>query len=589
MLEQRWTLDDLYTSFESPEYKHDFASYKAEIAALSKWAQEELASADNAAAKLEYYVAKINELSKYNNLGSYAALVISTDTTNAAATKAGDAYGVASAELSTPRTLFMRFVGTLPDLDGVVAQSELLKEHAYFLAETRGKYAHSLSEREEVLLAKLKTSGSTAWENQVRQLTSTLEAEITLDGNNKAITLAELRNLNYSSDAAARKAGFEAELSSYKKIEKAIAFSINSVKGEAITVAKQRGYESILDMTLHSSRLERCTLDAMLSAMRDFLPSLRRYYKHKARALSHANGRLPYYALFAPIGSTDMRLTYDEAADFIVKHFSGFSSRKGDFARRMFDEGHIDAEPRSGKSGGAFCHNLHPIKQSRVLINYDNSFYSMTIMAHELGHAYHGYCLNDASYINSVYTMPIAETASIFAETIITNAALSAATRDEAFVILDNQLSSMCYVILDIFSRYIFETNLIDARQHGPLTVDELNALMAGAQKESYGDALDHDLLHPYMWLCKPHYYMAERNFYNFPYMYGLLFGNGLYSIYKREGDGFAAKYDAILAATGSNSLEAVGDISGLNVRSKEFWSASLKVVEEAVDKFCEM
>jgi len=319
------------------------------------------------------------------------------------------------------------------------------------------------------------------------------------------------------------------------------------------------------------------------------LPSLRRYYKHKAKWLGHANGQLPYYDLFAPIGNVDMSLNHEEAAEFIIKHFSNFNPEKGQFVRDMFEEGHIDLEPRSGKRGGAFCHNLHPIKQSRVLMNYDGSFYGMTILAHELGHAYHGYCLNDANYLNSVYTMPIAETASIFAETIVTNAALETATRDEAFVILNNQLSSMIYVIMDIYSRYIFESNMIAARENGSLSVDELNALMADAQKQAYGDALDHNLLHPYMWLCKPHYYMVNRNFYNFPYMYGLLFGNGLYAIYQREGASFADKYAAILAATGSNSLEAVGEISGINVRDKAFWASSLKVVENALDRFCEM
>jgi len=447
-----------------------------------------------------------------------------------------------------------------------------------------GKYL--LSEKEEVIAAKLRTTGSAAWTDMKDELLSNMRIPVMIDGEEKVLPLPAIRNLATDPNPETRKNAFFAEMESYKTVDKASAAALNAIKGEVWTMVKLRGYDSPLHMTLVTSRLEKETLDAMISAMEDFLPSLRRFYKKKAEVLGHKNG-LPFYDVLAPTSAVKMNFTYEESMAFVLEQFYTFSQKMGDMAKHAFDNNWVDAEVRVGKRGGAFCSNLHHIGQSRIVLNFSGSFSSVNTMAHELGHAYHGLCLKDVPYLNTIYTMPIAETASNFCEAIITDAAIKKASPEEKYAILEGELAAAMQVIIDIYSRFLFESRLFEKRQSGPLSVGEINELMKQAQIDAYGDAVDPSCLHEYMWINKVHYYYSERNFYNFPYAYGKLFASGLYARYLSEGDSFLDKYDALLAATGSNSLETVGDLAGINVREKDFWINSLKLIEQKVDEFC--
>ncbi|NLJ41249.1 MAG: M3 family oligoendopeptidase, partial [Clostridiales bacterium] len=314
-------------------------------------------------------------------------------------------------------------------------------------------------------------------------------------------------------------------------------------------------------------------------------PEFHKYYRRKAEILGHKNG-LPFYDLFAPLGKTDMKFTYEEARNYIVKNFKTFSDKLADFADNAFEREWIDAEPREGKTGGAFCYNIHAIKASRILSNFTGTFSDVTTLAHELGHGYHGLCLEDESALNSDYTMPIAETASIFCETIIMNAALKEATQEQSLGILESSISDSGQVIVDILSRFLFESKLFEIRKDHPLSVNELKRIMLDAQKESYGDGLDHDYLHPYMWVCKSHYYSADRNFYNFPYAFGLLFAKGVYAEYLKRGKAFVPEYDKLLQATGKNNIADVARMINIDIRSIDFWRSSLRLIKEDIERF---
>ncbi len=352
-----------------------------------------------------------------------------------------------------------------------------------------------------------------------------------------------------------------------------------------ITIAKKRGYTSPLEMTLVNSRMDQETLDAMMTAIKEYLPYFHKYLNKKANMLGYEKG-LPFYDLFAPVGNVDLRYSFEEAKDFIVDNFSSFSQKLGDFANQAFDNQWIDAEPRAGKVGGAYCNNLHMIKESRIMANFSGSLNDVTTLAHELGHGYHGDCLNNETGLNSDYPMPIAETASIFCETIVTNAAIKDASDDEALVILETDIMGSNQTIVDIYSRYLFETELFNRRKEASLSVDELKEIMMNAQKEAYGDGLDHDCLHPYMWACKPHYYYFDANFYNFPYAFGLLFAKGLYAKYLEIGEAFIPKYDALLAATGKHNVKDVLAIMDIDAHDPEFWRSSLEIIKEDIEKF---
>jgi pepF/M3 family oligoendopeptidase len=419
-------------------------------------------------------------------------------------------------------------------------------------------------------------------------LTSTLLVEINIQGEEKRLPLPVVRNMAYSKDAETRRTAYEAELKSYEKIEESSAACLNGIKGEVITVSKLRGYKSPLDQTLEKSRLDRATLEAMLTAMRESLPSFRKFYLKKAEKLGHKNG-IPFYDLFAPTGEGDMRFTYEEASKFVVNNFRTFSDKLADFAYNAFQKRWIDAEPREGKRGGAFCSNIHPIGESRILSNFTGSFSYVATLAHELGHGYHGSCLMDEGYLNSRYTMPIAETASIFCETIVKNAALKTASKEEAYTILEGDISDAGQVIVDIYSRFLFETELFRRREKASLSVNELKEIMINAQKEAYGEGLDPNILHPYMWINKPHYYYAGQNFYNFPYAFGLLFSKGLYAEYLKRGKSFVSDYDNLLAVTGKKKIADVTAMMNIDIHSVEFWRSSLKLIEKDIEKFIQL
>ncbi|MCK5200009.1 MAG: peptidase M3, partial [Spirochaetales bacterium] len=221
-----------------------------------------------------------------------------------------------------------------------------------------------------------------------------------------------------------------------------------------------------------------------------------------------------------------------------------------------------------------------------IMSNFDGSFSGVTTLAHELGHGYHGHCLKNESFLNSDYPMPLAETASIFCETLIINAALKNASEEEAFTILENSIQGDTQVIVDIYSRFLFESELFEKRKSASLSVEELKTIMLTAQKTSYGNGLDPDILHPYMWACKPHYYYADYNFYNFPYAFGLLFAKGLYAEYIKTGDSFIEKYDKLLKETGKKQIADVTAMIDIDIRSSEFWRSSLKLVEQDIEKF---
>ena len=580
-----WSLKELYSSFDSPEFKKDMEDVSKQIKGLRDWAKENFATREREGEKIEEYL-KLTDMVKFYGLMSFSSLSLSTDSENISAIKSLDILMKMSAEMTDPNVLFDKYVAECENLDKYIQGSSFLKEHEFYLKEKKEKAKYQLSDKEESLIAKLRNTGSGAWSQMKEQLAATVSADINIDGKDQELTLSMVRNLAKDESGDVRKKAYEAELKSYKKIDKAVAASLNAIKGEVITLCEMRGYASPLEMTVKQSRLDMETLEAMLSAMKDFLPVFHKFYRYKAEMLGHKNG-LPWFDILAPVGSVSMKFTIEEAADYIVKNFSDFSEKLGKFARHAFDNDWIDVFPKKGKRGGAFCAGVQPLKESRILTNFDGSFDAMLTLAHELGHGYHNLCLKEQSAFNKSVPMPVAETASTFCETLVARAALKTASKEEAFVIRDNDISGNAQVIVDIYSRFLFEDEVFKRRAKGSLSVDELNDIMIDSQKKSYGDGLDHNYLNPGMWINKTHYYSGTRSYYNFPYAYGQLFALGLYAQYVAEGKSFTAKYDDMLAATGKNTLADIGKLMGIDVKDKNFWVSSLKIIEKEIKEFC--
>jgi len=583
-----WSLNELYDSFESKKFKTDIEICEGKIREISEYARDNLCDGSGAAIKLETFLRLYNGLmGLLEQLLYYAHLTMSTDVTSLPAIKTMDALEAMDALLAEPKAAVIGFVSKIPDLGAVIQSSEYLSEHSFAINEMKDKAKRLLAPEAEACIAKMEITGSGAWERLREQITATLFIDITIDGKAKREPLSVIRNYAYSPDGKLRKNAYERELAAYETVETPIAACLNAIKGEVITVSGLRGYASPLEMTLENERMDKKTLDALMAAIRKYQPVFNRFLKHKAKLLG--KDKLPFFDLFAPLGSLDIKYTFSGAKAFVYKNFSSFSPRLGAFAKRAFDNKWIDVYPRAGKVGGAFCASIHKIEESRILMNFGGSFSDVTTLAHELGHGYHNECLRGQSFINCEYTMPIAETASTFCETLVINAALKNADKEASLAIINTDLTNAAQVITDIYSRYLFELKVFELRAKGPLSADELKGLMANAQKEAYGDALDDNFLHPGAWIPKAHYYHAHTNFYNFPYAYGFLFSKGLYAEYLKKGSAFADDYDALLSVTGRETLRGVGQKAGIDVRDKAFWENALKLVADEIELFVNM
>ncbi|WP_195988601.1 M3 family oligoendopeptidase [Clostridium sp. D53t1_180928_C8] len=584
-----WSLKELYPSFESDEFKLDMEKLTTKIQEINEWANEIVKDDCNILLKLEDYIKKYSKLTELiSKIGAFIELSISVNTKDSEALRYSDIFEKKLTYIVEASTKLERYISKISNIDSIIEKSELLKAHEFVLKNIVEQSKYLLSDKEESIIANMKNTGSNAWSKLKDNLISSLKVEINEDGEVKEYPLTVVLNMAEDKSEEVRKRAYEAEIASYKKVEEGVAAALNGIKGEVITVCDFRGYKSPLEKTLLDSRMDEESLNAMLDAMKESLPAFRKYLRRKAEMLGHTNG-LPFYDLYAPISSADMKFTYDEGARFVVKNFRTFSDNLGDFAQKAIDNDWIDVEPREGKVGGAFCAGLHFIGESRVLLNYGGSFGDVVTMAHELGHGFHGECLKKEAILNSEYPMPIAETASTFCETIIKKAAIKEANKDEALAILEAEICDCTQVIVDIYSRFLFEKSVFEARKESALTVEKIKELMLEAQRESYGDGLDPEYLHPYMWAWKPHYYDANYNYYNFPYAFGLLFAKGLYAEYLKKGTSFTSEYEKLLSITGKNKIADITKEVGIDIHNKEFWKNSLKTIQDDIEKFIEL
>ncbi len=576
-----WSLDVFYKGTGDPALSADLARLEAAIKEYDA-AVDALDPADAAATLGRAILLDEETTVLFSRIAGYFSLRRSANSADAE----GAAYitKIQALAASTTRSSvkFQKFVGSLDDLDALIASDELLGQYDFYLHETKKAVAHKLTDEAEVVFARMNISGGRAWGDLFSHLTATVK----VDYKGGTTSLSAIRGLADSDDPAERKAAYEAEIACYDKIKDSIAFALNSIKAQVNTEAELRGFADPLAMTLDQSRMKKATLDAMLEAMRETLPKFRQYLRHKAKLLGYEGG-LPWYEILAPMGSADSTAyTVEQAHKYLVERFSTFAPDLADMVDTAFRDEWIDFYPRAGKVGGAFCSNQPFLGQSRILTNFSGSFGSVVTLAHELGHAYHGQKIESHRPLNMHYTMPVAETASNFNELIIVNNAIENASGQQKIRLIESQIQDLTQIIVDIYSRFLFEDEVIRRRKSTFLFADDLCGIMLDAQKQAFGDGLDPNCLHPYMWCCKSHYYRAGLSYYNFPYAFGGLFSRGLYAKYLEEGESFLPKYRQLLKATTVDTVEQVAGIAGIDLTQPDFWRQSLATVTDQIDLF---
>ena len=576
-----WNLDKLYKGFDDPAYARDLqalqqllSEYKALIPQLPQLPPVE---------GLRRGIQLQEKLSDLSVVGSYASLRSATDATDPEPGSYMGRFMAIRSGFAAPSAEFNEWALSLPDLMELVRGDEYLKDYEYLFAVKLENAQYRMPSAAEAVAAKMGMSGGSAWSKLQGYLTST----VPVNYRGEVTNLSSIRNLAYDPDPQVRKDAYEAEIACYDAIKEPVAHALNAIKLETISDCQLRGYDSPLSRTLIGAEMKQETLDAMLAAMDEYSPKFWQYLKAKAKALGHENG-LPWYDLFAPMGDSSTVFTTEDAKAYLLKQFSTFDQELTDMVERAFDDAWIDFYPRSGKRGGAFCSGLRTLNESRILTNFDGMFTDVVTLAHELGHAFHNQCISAHRPLNHGYSMPLAETASTFNECVVMSAAISAAANDqERIALIESQLQDATQIICDIYSRFRFEKSVFDNRESKFMNADALCSQMLEAQKQSYGDGLDHSCLHPYMWICKSHYY--GPTYYNFPYAFGGLFARGLYAQYEKEGAAFVPKYKKLLYTTPIASAEDVAKVADIDLTDKAFWCAALQTIADQIDLFCKL
>lgn len=594
----RWDMTNVYPSLDSKEFKNAIKKYKSaldEMEVFFKKASKEGSKTDpkKLGKLLGESVDRFNALFELSGtIQPYIYSFVTTDSRNQEAMRILSEFEQISVQASVLNTKFQAWVGTLGKaaVKKAAKTNDSAKDHEFALNEAVEQSKYLMSEAEEVLAAELTLSGGNAFGKLQGTVTSQMTVDFELDGKAQKMPMPALINLRSHPDEATRRRGYEAENAAWEGVKEPLAACMNGVKGETLILDKKRGREDAVHASLDFARIDRATLDAMLGAMEDSFPMFQKYFKHKAKLIG--KDKLAWWDLFAPMGRTDKVYSWDEARDFIVTNFNKFSPELGTFAKRAFDNNWIDAEQREGKRGGAFCMGVSRVKESRILANFDGSLDQVGTLAHELGHAFHNECAYQANKteLQQATPMTLAETASIMCETIVTEAVLEQVTDpQEILAVLEAQMNNASQVVVDIYSRYLFEKEVFERRAKSELSADDLNDIMERAQKASYGEGLDEKYLQKFMWTWKPHYYSSGFSFYNYPYTFGLLFATGLYAIYQKRGAEFVPAYKALLASTGEARAADLADKFGINIRTKKFWADSLAIIGKRVDRYCQL
>ena len=627
-----WDLGSIYPDINSEKYKSDLAKLTEGIKTLKALNDQAENPDQKNHLNIQNWIADFFKADDIlgplaNTLAAYSYSIYSVDTTSKSLL---DNLNQVESLTDQYEIQLNRFSHTVAKNRGILSEFYVnfpqYKKYEFSINEMLEDDIHTLSPELEGIIAKLQQTGGRAWDRLHEQLISNLKDPET------GKLFNELRNDAYSPDARLRKESWQKEIALLKQNEIAFAASLNNLKGETLSLLEERSWNCAIDRALSSSRMKKETLDALIAAIEESLPQWRKYLKAKAEYLKNHNATastncgkekgLAFYDLFAPLdgntasdgntntaGQTETgcntatpsatnnraaseesllskNWTFEEARDYIVKEFTSFSPVMGDFARNAFDKNWIDARVHPGKVGGAYCQDFYVQKESRVLSNFTGAFSDIITLAHELGHAFHFFCIKDKNYRNANYPMTLAETASTFAETIVKQDILKTASKEDRIKILELDLQDTCQVLVDILCRFYFERSVFEERQNGELTSEDFCRLMAHAQERSYGDGLSAER-HEYMWAVKSHYYSVDLDFYNFPYAFGQLFAAGLYSRYKKEGKAFVDIYCNLLSDTGSMSCENLCFKAGFDITKKDFWKSGIDFYINEIEQFC--
>ena len=520
--------------------------------------------------------------------GAVIGCYLAQDTTDKKATLLQGEVGSLYARLSS---LMITIQQALSKTESTVWEELLntdeLTPFKFILNEWREQASKMLSEKEEDLITTLEVDGYDAWGELYNMLVGDIHIKMTIDGEERILSVGQADNLSSSDNAEIRKNSFEALESVWTEKEEVFAKTLNHLAGFRLATYKKRGWESVLEEPLAINRMKQDTLDAMWGAISKNKAPFVEYLNRKSEMLGEK--AMHWYNLDAPISTSTEKMEFQQGAEFILKHFKEFGPKLEAFSRNAFENGWIEAEDRPNKRPGGFCTGMPVSEESRIFMTYSGSMSNVSTLAHELGHAFHSYALRPVHWMNRRYAMGVAETASTFAEMIVADASVrEAKSKEEKIALLEDKIQRSVAFFMNIHARFLFETRFYEERKDGIVSANRLNELMEEAQREAYGDALD--TVHPHFWASKLHFYITGVPFYNFPYTFGYLFSLSIYSKAKEEGSGFEEKYIALLQDTALMSVEdlAMKHLQE-DITKEAFWKKGIDLCIQDVQEFLQL
>ena len=372
----RWDLSSVYPGLETDQFKADFAHLKLLVERMAKEFPARLYNlgVDTPPVELAEEIGQAIELlndilCRATTMNAYIRSFVTTDSYNSIAKRLLSEFERLRVELEKQEVRFQSYIGSLAEvLPEVINQNGVVQAHAFMLRETAEQSQYLMSAVEEDLAAELSLSGANAWSKLQGTVTSQLKVSFELDGEIQELPTPALNNLHSHPDEDVRRRAYFKELEAWESVQEPLAAAMNGVKGTVVTLDRRRGRVDNLHSAIDAARIDRQTLDALLSAMKASFPQFRRYFRAKAGRFGQE--QLPWWNLFAPVGTTTKSFTFPQARDFILDHFSAFTPELGDMANRAFANHWIDAEQRSGKRGGAFCMSVPAVKESRYFMQF---------------------------------------------------------------------------------------------------------------------------------------------------------------------------------------------------------------------------
>lgn len=587
MLENLGRTWNLETLFPGGSGSPRFAGYLDQLSALIAELADRVAGpaperADGWARVLEGVQQAVKQT---RHAGAFVSCLTAQDVHDKQARLLGGRVAQIRAALASALTRLDEQLLKVPDDQWTeLVSSPGIEDLSFVLSERRRRAQDMLPPEHEMLVNDLSVDGYHGWSDLYDLTVGQMAIEIEEDGRQVTVSPGQLANRLSNPDAAVRRELMTKWEDAWAQQADFCALALNHLAGYRLNLYRHRGWDSVLREPLEINRMSPATLDAMWEAINEGKDRVAAFLHRKAKLIGL--DRLGWQDVDAPVGKSGSKLTYDQAANFIVDQFRQFSPRMADLATQAFEERWIESEDRPGKRMGGFCTSFPEARESRIFVTFSGTLGNTATVAHELGHAYHQHVIGDLSPLNQQYAMNVAETASTFAEMVVADAAVrSAKDPQERTVLLEDKLRRSAAMLMNIHCRFLFETRFYGERAKGIVSLKRLNELMEEAQREAFAGALD--LYHPHFWASKLHFYITGTPFYNFPYTFGYLFSAGVYAKAREEGPGFESRYTELLRDTGRMRVEDLARKHlDADLTTKGFWKQAVDMVLADLDEF---